>query len=110
MTTCEFCGKRLKHGDTIHGIKYGTHTSTGFMAAKDSAVTVICGDCGNLVCQIVYSYLDREKLRYPVIFKLYADLKASMENGYKVIQSIAKLPRESQQALQHLIAISKSSR
>ena len=110
MTTCEYCGRTLRQGDTIHGIKYGSLTSTGFTPALDSAVTVICGDCGTLVYQIVYSYLDREKLKYPVIFKMYMELKASMENGYKVIQSIAKLPRESQQVLQHLIATCKSVR
>lgn len=110
MTTCEYCGRKLREGDTIYGIKYGTLTTTGFKAAQDSAVTVICGDCGTLVYQIVYSYLDRDKLKYLVIFKMYTELKASMGNGYKVIQSIAKLPRESQQALQHLIASSKSVR
>jgi hypothetical protein len=110
MTTCEYCGRTLRQGDTIHGLRYGILTSTGFKAAQDSAVTVICGDCGTLVYPIVYSYLDRDKLKYPVILNIYADLKASMENGYKVIQAIAKLPMESQQALQHLIATCKSSR
>lgn len=107
---CEYCNRTLRQGDMIHGIKYGTLASTGFRAAQDSAVTVICGDCGTMVYQIVYSYLDRDKLRYPVIFKMYTELKASMENGYKVIQNIAKLPRESQQALQHLITTCKSTR
>jgi hypothetical protein len=107
---CEYCGKTLRQGDTIHGIKYGTLTSTGFKAAQDSAVTVICGDCGTMLYQIVYSYLDRDKLKYPVIYKMYTDLKASTENGYKVIQNIARLPRESQQALQHLIATWSNSR
>lgn len=110
MITCEYCGRTLRQGDTIHGIKYGTLTTTGFKAAQDSAVTVICGDCGMLFNQIIYSYLDRDKLKYPTIFKMYRELKASMENGYKVIQSIAKLPRASQQALQHLIAICNSVR
>ena len=107
---CEYCGRKLRHGDTIHGIKYGTLTGTGFKAAQDSAVTVICGDCGTLVYQIVYSYLDQDKLKYPVMFKMYLELKASMDNGYKLIQNIARLPRESQQALQHLITACKSSR
>jgi hypothetical protein len=109
MTTCEYCGRTLRQGDTIHGIRYGTLTITGFKSAQDSAVTVICGDCGTLVYQIVYSYLDRDKLKYPKIFKMYTELKASMGNGYKVIQSIAKLPRESQQALQYLITALKST-
>lgn len=97
-------------GDTIHGLRYGTLTATGFKTAQDSAVTVICDDCGTMVYQIVYSYLDRDKLKYPLIFKMYTDLKASMENGYKLIQLIATLPRESQQALQHLVIAYKSSK
>jgi hypothetical protein len=63
-----------------------------------------------MIYQIVYSYLDRDKLKYPTIFKMYTDLKTSMENGYRVIQNIARLPRESQQALQHLITTCKSSK
>jgi len=107
---CEYCGRPLREGDTIHGIRYGTLTSTGFKAAQDSAVTVICGECGALVDLIIYSYLDHNKLKYPVIFKMYTDLKASMENGYKMIQSIAKLPLQEQRSLQHLIAACKESR
>jgi hypothetical protein len=110
MTTCEYCGKQLRHGDIIHGLRYGTLTNIGFKAAQDSAVTVICGDCGTLVYQIVYSYLDRDKLKYSVIFKMYTELKASMGNGYNVIQSIAKLPSADQLALRHLITICKSVR
>lgn len=107
---CEYCNRTLKPGDTVHGLKYGTLTTSGFKAAKDSAVTVICGDCGTLLYQIVYSYLDHDKLKYPVMFKMYMELKASMDNGYKLIQNIAQLPRESQQALQHLIATSKQTK
>lgn len=107
---CEYCGRPLRRGDPIHGIRYGTLTTTGFKAAQDSAVTVICGDCGTMVNQIVYSYLDGDKLKYPAIFKMYTELKASMGNGYKLIQHIARLPRESQQALQHLITTSKTSK
>ena len=110
MTTCEYCGKQLRQGDIIHGVRFGTLTSTGFKPDQASAVVVICDSCGNKVSNIVYSYLDQGKMAYPVIFNLYNELTILMKNGYKLIQNIAKLPRADQQALQHLITISKSSR
>jgi len=110
MTTCEYCGKTLRVGDTVHGLKYGSLAHSGFIPAKDSAVTVICGPCGEKVYQIVYSYLDEGKITYPAVFNMYNELSTLMKNGYKLIQSIAKLPRADQQALQHLITTCKSSR
>ena len=110
MTTCEFCNRTLRPGDTVHGLKYGCLASSGFMPAKDSAVTVICGPCGEKVYQIVYGYLDQGRIAYPAVFNMYNELSTLMKNGYKVIQAIAKLPRADQQSLQHLIAICKSSR
>lgn len=107
---CEYCNRRLMQGDTIHGIKYGTLTATGFKAAQDSAVTVICGSCGEKMYQFVYASLDRGTLAYPIIFKMVNELTSLMKNGYKVIQNIATLPKEDQQALQHLIIACKESR
>jgi len=107
---CEFCGKRMKQGDVVHGIKYGTLTSTGFMAAKDSAVSVICDDCGNKVYRFVYASLDDGKIAYPAIFKMVTDLAALMKNGYKMIHSIATLPASDQKALQHLVSSCKQSK
>lgn len=51
---CELCSSTLKQGDIIHGIKYGTLTSTGFKAAQDSAVVVICEPCGAKAMEFVY--------------------------------------------------------
>ena len=107
---CEFCGKRMKQGDVVHGIKYGTLTSTGFMAAKDSAVSVICDDCGNKVYRFVYASLDDGKIAYPAIFKMVTDLTTLMKNGYKTIQSIANLPASDQKALQHLVTSCKQTK
>jgi hypothetical protein len=100
---CEYCGKSLRQGDTVHGIKYGSLASNGFVSAKDSAVTVICGPCGEKVYRFVYASLDDGKLAYPVIFKMYEELTALMKNGYKMIQTIAKLPATEQTAIQHMI-------
>ena len=100
---CELCGRTLREGDTIHGIRYGMLTSTGFKVAQDSAVVVICEPCGNKVHQYVYSSLDNRALAYPIIYKMVTDLTSLMKNGYKLIQNIAKLPAPDQRALYHLI-------
>lgn len=107
---CEYCGRTLRQGDIIHGLKYGTLTATGFKAALDSAVTVICGPCGEKVYQCVYSSLDNRALAYSVIFKMVAELTSLMKNGYKVVQNIASLPAKQQIALKILISACKESR
>ena len=107
---CEHCGMTLRQGDTIHGIKYGTLTNAGFMAAKDSSVVVICEPCGTRICSIIYASLDPQKLPYPKIFNMYNELTSLMKNGYKVIQSIARLPAPEQRALQHLVTFCKESK
>jgi hypothetical protein len=107
---CEYCGKTLRQGDSVHGIKYGSLASSGFVPAKDSAVTVICGPCGNTVYQLVYASLDKGTLAYPVIFKMYSELTTLMKNGYKLISAISKLPAKEQHALQHLVESCKSAR
>ncbi|WP_224961836.1 hypothetical protein [Geomonas subterranea] len=106
---CEYCGRTLREGDLVHGIKYGTLTATGFKAAKDSAEVVICEPCGNKVYQYLYSTLDSKALAYPVIFKMVAELSSLVKNGYKLIQNISQLPAPDQQALQHLITSCKSA-
>lgn len=107
---CEYCGRTLRTGDVIHGIKYGTLTSSGFNPAQDSAVTVICGPCGNKVYRLVYAALDEGKIAYPAIFKMHEELTSLMKNGYKMIQSIASLPASDQKALQHLVTSCKQTK
>jgi hypothetical protein len=107
---CEYCGRTLREGDTIHGLKYGTLTSNGFKAASDSAVTVICGSCGNKVYQIVYSSLDTRALSYLTIFKMVTELTPLMKNGYKLIQNVASLPASDQRALYHLVTACKETK
>ena len=107
---CELCGKVLRNGDTIHGIKYGSLANGGFVPAKDSAVTVICGPCGNLIYGLVYASFEQRKLAYPSIIKLYEELTGIMKNGWKVIQAISKLPVTDQTAIKHLIESCKSAK
>jgi hypothetical protein len=107
---CELCNITLRPGDTIHGINYGTLTTTGFKAAQDSAVVVICELCGEKVYQYVYSSLDTRALSYPTIFKMVTDLASLMKNGYKLIQNIAILPASDQKAIHHLVTACKLSK
>jgi len=107
---CEWCNKALRRGDTVHGLKYGSLACSGFAPAKDSAVTVICGPCGEKVYQLVYASLDKGTLAYPVIFKMYNELTTLMKNGYKLISAISKLPAKEQHALRHLVESCKTVR
>jgi hypothetical protein len=107
---CEYCGRTLRQGDAVHGLRYGTLTVTGFKAAQDSAVTVICGPCGEKTYEYVYFSLDNRALAYPTIFKMVTELTSLMKNGYKLIQSIASLPASDQRALHHLVTTCKESR
>ncbi|WP_085814901.1 hypothetical protein [Geoanaerobacter pelophilus] len=107
---CEYCEKSIRQGDILHGIKYGTLTHNGFKPAQDSSVTVLCGQCANQIYRLVYSSLDSGKPTYPTLLKMYDDLKASMKNGYKLIQAISKLPVQDQTAIERLITICKESK
>ncbi|UFS71757.1 hypothetical protein LPW11_06075 [Geomonas sp. RF6] len=107
---CEFCGKWMRQGDIVHGLKYGTLERTGFTPARDSAVTVICGPCSMEIYRIIYGRLENHKVTFPVMFKMHEELSALMKNGYKFVQNMAKLPRTELVALQQLIAICKVSR
>lgn len=107
---CEYCNRTLRQGDTVHGIKYGSLASSGFVPAEDSAVTVICGPCGNKVYRFVYASLDEGKIAYPIIFNMVNELATFMKNGYKMIQAISKLPAREQIAIQRLIAVCKETR
>jgi hypothetical protein len=110
MTTCEYCGKQLWQGDAIHGVKYGSLTNTGFKAAQDSAVTVICGPCGNMLYGFIYASLDQSKPTYPALYRTYEELTKCLKNGYRLIQAISKLPVSDQSAIQRLIATYKQAK
>jgi len=108
---CEYCGKAMRPGDTVHGIKYGVLGSDGrFKAAIDSAPTTLCGPCGNLIYGVVYASLDTGTLAYPVIFTMYNELTTLMKNGYKLISAISKLPAREQHALRRMIESCKTCR
>jgi len=110
MITCEYCGKTLRPGDMVHGINHGSLAHSGFVPAKDAAVTVLCNECSQKVYRLVYASLDTGKLAYPTIFNMYNELTTLMKNGYKLISEIAILPAREQHALRHLVESCKSSR
>jgi len=108
---CEYCRKTLRERDTVHGVKYGVLGSDGrFRSAVDSAPTILCGTCGEKVYRLVYASLDKGTMAYPTIFNMYNELTTLMKNGYKLIQSISKLPSREQLALQRLITTCKEVR
>ena len=103
MTICEYCGSKLRPGDTVHGLKYGSLASSGFVPARDSAITVMCGPCGEKIYRLVYASLDLNKPTYPALYKTYEELTKCLKNGYKLIQAISKLPVSDHSALQRII-------
>jgi hypothetical protein len=108
---CEYCGKRLMPGDSMHGIRYGKlGNDRRFKPAFDTSDTTLCASCGEKIYRIVYGNLDNENLTYPVIFKLLEELGTLMKNGYKFAQGIANLPRAEQVTLKRLVSICKIPR
>lgn len=57
---CDLCSKVIHSSDTAHGIKYGTADTNYnvFLPAKDSAWTVICSSCGDMLLKLIYSKLN----------------------------------------------------
>ncbi len=54
---CEYCNKIIKQGDLAHGVKHGTtdHHQELFLPARDSAWTVICDQCAEMLCKLIYA-------------------------------------------------------
>ncbi len=57
---CECCGTTIRQGEVVHGFKYGSIDGYNevFMPAKDSAWSVICGPCGEMVYRLIYAKLN----------------------------------------------------
>lgn len=53
---CELCTRRLGSREISHGIRFGTcDPETGlFIPSRESAYTVICQNCGEIVLKQVY--------------------------------------------------------
>ena len=104
---CEYCNKTLLPGDTVHEINYGYLTGKGFVRAKDSACTVICDRCGNMIFNLIYCQYEHHRPAYSVFYRMYEDLASCMKNGYKLIHAISKLPVSDLAVLQRVITTCK---
>jgi hypothetical protein len=58
---CECCTRKLGRSEIAHGIRYGTadERTDMFLPDRDSAPTVICSSCGELLLKLVYIKLNR---------------------------------------------------
>ena len=71
MSRCENCTRKLGRRELAHGIRFGTvdEATDMFIPAKDSAATIICQTCGNMLLKLIYAKLDKPiqfgKPRYP---------------------------------------------
>jgi hypothetical protein len=61
MSRCEYCTRKLGRRELVHGLRFGTldPASDLFIPAKESAATIICQSCGNMLLKLVYAKLDR---------------------------------------------------
>lgn len=57
---CELCNRIIQQYETAHGLRYGSVDGEQdlFLPARDSATTVICFTCGNMLCKLIYSKLN----------------------------------------------------
>lgn len=57
---CEYCTRKLGGKEIAHGIRYGTADERDiFIPDRDSAATIICQHCGELLLKLVYVKLNR---------------------------------------------------
>jgi hypothetical protein len=58
---CEYCTRRLGANEIAHGVRYGTMdgATEAFIPARDSAATIICQSCGELLLTLIYQKLNR---------------------------------------------------
>jgi hypothetical protein len=65
---CEYCTRKLGQREIAHGIRYGTSdkkTDT-FIPDRDSAPTVICQHCGELLLKLIYVKLNKTTTYQPI--------------------------------------------
>lgn len=57
---CELCSKIIQQYETAHGLRYGSVdvAQNIFLPARDSACTVLCSTCGEMLFKLIYSKLN----------------------------------------------------
>jgi hypothetical protein len=64
---CEYCTRKLGRSEIAHGIRYGTsdeRTDT-FLPDRDSAATIICQSCGEILLKLIYVKLIKTNTHRP---------------------------------------------
>lgn len=58
---CELCTRKLGIREIAHGIRYGTSDPQDevFIPSRESAYTVICQHCGEMILRQIYDRLDK---------------------------------------------------
>jgi hypothetical protein len=69
---CEYCNKVIRHFETANGIKHGVIRSypEEFVPSRDSAWTVICNPCSEMLLKLIYAKLNKTSIN-PAIRKTY---------------------------------------
>lgn len=59
---CEYCTRKLGSREIAHSVRYGTvdHATDAFIPARDSAPTVICQSCGEMLLNLIYVKLNKQ--------------------------------------------------
>lgn len=67
-TRCECCTRRFGDNEIVHGIRYGTtdKETDVFIPDRDSAPTIICQSCGEMLLKLIYSKLNKTNTYQPV--------------------------------------------
>jgi len=57
---CELCTRKLGSKEIAHGIRFGTVDQKAglFIPSRESAYTIICQNCGEMIMGQVYSKLN----------------------------------------------------
>ncbi len=58
---CEYCNKILRQQETAHAVRFGTVDLVRevFIAAKESAPSIICQSCGEMLLKMLYIRLGK---------------------------------------------------
>lgn len=70
---CEYCTRKLGSRELATGIRFGTvdHATDTFIPARDSAPTVICQSCGELLLKLIYQKLNKTTYQPARAFQQY---------------------------------------
>lgn len=58
---CEYCTRRLGANEIVTGIRFGItdNLTDAFIPSRDSAATIICHSCGEMLLKLIYQKLNK---------------------------------------------------